>query len=292
MQWSSPYVNPLGKGKQSRFDTRDTSQQRNAQTKSSVCPQPTASEPQNGSASPHLALSASMPQDHPLCFLLNTVCLTVKADNGRSVNCQAILDFGSQIGIITKKIVQQLCISSTLAAMRIQLIGNNINKTKARINVMKREYAERHGYMIHSDEFSIHLPIMLSLTIKPLMFSSVISSVVPNFVGMMRLVFVLCRRLLDYYNIVIYLIFSVRSFHVDKSSTPRKIFTFTELTTNDMFGKNVQQFRMPKYYSLGATVAQTHFSSTKARLSRGTESPLVVFKGLDLLFTPFKSSNI
>lgn len=67
--------------------------------------------------------------------LLASAKVTITAPNGSSSEFRAILDSGSQINIVSKRLIQKLCISPTEASLCIDGIGEIKKKSNHRINV-------------------------------------------------------------------------------------------------------------------------------------------------------------
>lgn len=90
--------------------------------------QPTTGAPEAAS------LAAANMQPSTSYVLLGTSLVKIKA-GGIEVECRALLDSGSQVNLITERLVKRLNISKQASSININGIGNTNTKTQHRVNV-------------------------------------------------------------------------------------------------------------------------------------------------------------
>lgn len=67
--------------------------------------------------------------------LLSTTKVGLTAVNAQSLECQALLDSGSQVNLITERLVKKLVMTTSSGNLSMQGISNWKQRTQRRINV-------------------------------------------------------------------------------------------------------------------------------------------------------------
>jgi len=67
--------------------------------------------------------------------LLATAKVKIIANNGQACEVRAVLDAGSQVNLVTQRLINKLCLSTNKAQLSIEGIGQHTGSSKSRVNV-------------------------------------------------------------------------------------------------------------------------------------------------------------
>lgn len=127
-------------------------EKRNEQPESKALSVPSTGTQMTNESSPVAVTTASSTKNQAIktqnYVLLATAKVRITANNGQTCEARALLDAGSQVNLVSQKLVNKLSLSTTKSQLSIEGVGLKTGSSKARVNI---------GLAAHDGEFSTRM---------------------------------------------------------------------------------------------------------------------------------------